>query len=228
MSDEDVPKVDSLFSVFPFVMVISAVFVTGLISTAVNVPLLFQVLRGYADLPLVAIADTAANFWKGTLPSSPGLGVVLLFMFVLFTMGFVVQPVAIVYATIVGKAVEWASTKRWKSVQFYSPAVAFGDSHLVFADWIHRHRVEKSHYEWELFQHYLYAGIAFNVGVGAFLTWRVTRHEAWIVVVLVTTVVLSTAYSLARSAVVRQVYDFYSRRAKNEVAEPATASRDAR
>lgn len=219
MSDEDLPAVTGLASIFPFVMVLSAYLVTGLVATAVNVPLLFQVLNGTSNSPLVTVVDTAGNFWRETLPASPGLGVVLLSMMGVLTIGFVVQPAANVYITVVGRVVEWVCSKHTKSAQFKSPPVLFGRGYLVFAEWIHRHRVEKSHWEWELFSHYLYGGITLNVLVAAFLTWLVTSHGPWLTAGLVTTVLLSTAHSLARSALMRQVFDFYSTRAGTEIGQ---------
>jgi len=146
------------------------------------------------------------------------LAVVIFYMLGLFMMGFLVHPVAMVYVTLVGSIVGGLLRVRWRSFRFYSPPVFFGSGYLTFADWIHRRRVEKAHWEWELFNHYLYVGLAFNVLVGAFLTWLVTGRDPWAALGLGITVAAATSYSLARSVVIQQVYEFYSERAEKEVA----------
>lgn len=216
MSDEELPKVSGLAFIFPFVMLLSAMFTTGLVFSAVNVPLLDQVLRDTPNSSLIHIAGTTATFWKDTLPASLGVGVVFLYSLAFLIIGLAIQPVAIVYVTLVGKVVDLLFSIHWKSARFYSPPVFFGSDYVKFSDWIYRHRVEKTHWEWELFNHYIYAGIAFNMLVVAFLTWLLTGCGLWIAFGLGTAVLLSTGYSLARSAVVYKVYKFYSDRAKAE------------
>lgn len=220
MNDDELPEVGGITAIFPFVMVLSAVFATGLLFTVVNVPLLLSLLSGTPDSSLVQVATAGAEFWRRSLPDSPGVGVVLFYLLALFTIGFAVQPIAIVYVTLIGMGAETLLSARWKAVRFYSPLASFGNEYLTFADWIHRHRLERTHWEWELFHHYLYAGIAFNVLSGASLSWLLSGRGRWNALALGTTVVLSTGYSLARSAVLQQVHNFYSKRAGEELAQP--------
>lgn len=216
MSDDELPKVSGLAFIFPFVMLLSAMFTTGLVFSAVNVPLLDQILRVTPDSSLIHITDAMAKFWKDTLPASFGVGVVFLYSFAFLIIGLAVQPVAIVYVTLVGKVIDLLLSIRWKSARFYAPPVFFGSDYVTFSDWIYRHRVEKTHWEWELFNHYIYAGIAFNMLVVASLTWLLTGCGLWIAFGLGAAVLLSTGYSLARSAVVYKVYKFYFDRAKTK------------
>jgi len=44
MSDENLPQVGGLTSIYPLVMLLSAIFTTGLVFTGMNVPLLVQAL----------------------------------------------------------------------------------------------------------------------------------------------------------------------------------------
>jgi len=72
MSDENLPQVGGLTSIYPLVMLLSAIFTTGLVFTGMNVPLLVQALTGARDSSLVQVTTAAADFWRGTLP--PALG----------------------------------------------------------------------------------------------------------------------------------------------------------
>jgi hypothetical protein len=227
MSDEDLPDISGVTSIFPFIMVLSAVFATGLVFTAINVPLLLQVLRGTPTSSLFQIAAATGDFWRAALPSSPGVGAVVLYGLTLFTIGLAVHPVATVYITLIVRILKWLlHAKHLRTARFYSPPVLFGTDYVRFADWIHRHRVEKIHWEWELFNYYLYAGLAFNILVAAFLVSLLTGRRLAVLLGAGAMVLLSTSYSLARGAVVQQVYAFYSERAGKSASEPADPKRE--
>jgi hypothetical protein len=212
MTDEELPAVAGWSSIFPFVMVLSANLVTGLAFVALNVPLLRQLVAGPSGVSAGDVLARVEGFWTGVMPAEIGIGLVILAVLCVLTVGLVVQPVAVVFVTLTG----WLAKHTFRGYTPYLPPVFFGESYVKFADWIHRHRAERVHYEWELFNHYLYAGIAFNVLIAVSAAWALIRPGTWPSVGLGALGVLATGYSLARGAVLSQVFSLYSDRARFE------------
>jgi hypothetical protein len=193
------------------VMVLAAHLATGLGFVAIDGPLLRLALKWPARQSVAGLLDEVWNTWLAVLPSEVGVGAAFVVGMGALAVGLVVQPVATVYVTVAARLFEPILKRYFPRVpELYLPPAFWDHNYLRFADWIHRHPVEKAHYEWELYNHYLYAGVAFNVLVG-FVSTSLLVRTGPVPVGLFVLVVSATGYSLGRGVVLRQVYDFYSR-----------------
>jgi len=214
----------TLTSVFPFVMVLSAFFGTGLLFMAVNAPLLLRLTEGASPGSVHDVLASIFVFWRPFINADVGASVVLIYALSALVAGFVVQPIAIVVATVAGSLVAGIfKVGRFKyRPTFYAAPVLFGNGYPPFIDWLHRNRVAKALWEWELFNHYMYAGIAFNIVVSSCALWLLWLPGCPQRIFLVAMSGLAVFYSLARSAALRAIHDYYSGLAKNKALTATT------
>lgn len=223
MSDDSGEK--QWTSVFPFFMVLSAFFGTGLVFMAVNAPLLIRLTDNAQADTVHNVMDGVFSFWAGYVNKDTAAIAVVVYALSAVAAGFVVQPLALVLTTASGAiltALAQAVGAR-RPLLFYAPPAVFGDGYPSFMDWLHRNRIAKSLWEWELFNHYIYSGIAMNISVAS-LTLCFLWSPGWPQrIFLLAISALSISYSLMRSAVLRSIHDYYASQARAEIAAQATA-----
>ncbi|MEK7994398.1 MAG: hypothetical protein AAB403_11400 [Planctomycetota bacterium] len=213
---EELDDVKGLTSVFPYVMLLSAFFATGFVFLSVNLPLLLECARGRQSSDFYSVLLAIPEFWRGVLHKDVGIGVLLFYCLAALVVGFLVHPPALVLATFLGKFVSWVAgvlLRRPTVRVFYAPPVFFETRYAATARWFYRNRQAKVHYEWELFNYYLYAGISLNLIVGAGVLWKLSAASWLPGAALVCVCLSSLAYCLARSAVVEVLYEYYSDKA---------------
>ncbi|MBA2594972.1 MAG: hypothetical protein ACR2MC_11305 [Actinomycetota bacterium] len=223
---EQLDDAKGMTAVFPFVMLLSAYFATGFLFLSVNLPLLLEWAKGCKPGSLYNVLSVIPGFWRGILHYDAGVSVLLLSCLVALLVGFLFHPPALVFATILGKFVSWFVRVVLRSpapLRFYAPPVFYGTGYIATADWFFRNRQAKVHYEWELFNYYLYAGITLNLIVGAGSFWALSAGGWLQGTFLLGVCAFSLAYCLARSAVVQSVYGHYSDRASSTGSIPPTA-----
>jgi diacylglycerol kinase len=206
----------SITSAFPFLQLLFAFFANGFVFLSVNLPFLLEWAKGRQPGPLYNVLLVIPEFWRGNLHKDMGFGVVLLYCLVALVVGFLLHPLALLLATVLGKLVKWVTRVIGHPMDFYAPAVFFGTGYVKTADWFYHNKEAKIHWEWELFNYYLYGGISLNFIVGTIAFW-ILLDGSWLLrAVLLVICLLLLGYCLARSAALQAVYDYYSGKADED------------
>lgn len=213
-----------LVAAFPYLMVMTSWLLMGLFFLCVNVPLILQLISNKQPRTLPElIEDLEKGF--GPVVGSPSLGSFLLLCFLLaLIIGSILQPFALLLtmlASVIFTGVRKVVQKKSSPPDYYK-AAPFQEGYAKFADWMQRHRLAKLTWEWELFNHYLYAGVAANVCVFVavlLFLWRPAPGHylgCLVKLFLVLFVLALYVHSYVRSTVVEQMHKYYSGQCKLE------------
>jgi hypothetical protein len=209
----------SITSAFPFLQLLFAFFANGFVFLSVNLPFLLEWAKGRLPGPLYNVLLVIPEFWRGNLHKDMGFGVVLLYCLVALVIGFLLHPLALLLATTLGKLISWFASVIGRPIPtvFYAPAVFFSTGYVKTADWFYRNKEAKIHWEWELFNYYMYSTLSLNIIIGTVVFWKLSDW-GWLkgVILLFTTCLFSLGYCLARSAALQAVYIYYYDKAKVE------------
>ena len=142
------------------------------------------------------------------------VGVSIIFIYCLSALisGIAIQQVTTVGASILGKIV----SKLIPGVSFYTTTVSFSKADAQFKAWLHKHKLAKLEWEWQLFLYYVYSGLCTNIMVASFAVWSIVRASRSLTCWLIITCCLSIAYILARSSVMQTVDDYFRSDSKKQ------------
>jgi hypothetical protein len=208
----DTDELHGVGAAFPFLMVLASFFITGFVFILFDVPLL---LRAVGNQQYETVYDAALALWDDwavLLKSNPGAGFVLMFCIVALIAGMAVQQVSTLIVSVIGGIVSIVIRRVRKgrgTTPFYSAMVSFGVEDAQFKAWLHKHRVAKLEWEWQLFLYYVYLGLCVNAMVASFAVSHTLRlgwpQTCWLVIICCVLVV----YIFARSSVMGTVDRYY-------------------
>lgn len=207
-------------------MLLFAFFANGFGFLSVNLPLLLEWAKGRQPSPLYNVLLVIPEFWRGILHKDAGVGVAILYCLVALVIGFLLHPLALLLTTTLGKLISWFASVIGCPIPmvFFAPAVFFGTGYVKTADWFYHNKEAKIHWEWELFNYYMYSTLSLNIIIGTVVFWKLSDW-GWLkgVILLFTTCLFSLSYCLARSAALQAVYSYYSDEANKADEDKRTA-----
>jgi hypothetical protein len=197
---------------FPFLMVLSSFFVTGFVFISVDMPLVLKTLEGRQFDRVYDVVVVLKNYWVQFIKRDVGASIIFIYCLSALISGIAIQQVTTVGASLLGKI----ASKLIPSASFYTTTVSFSKADAQFKAWLHKHKLAKLEWEWQLFLYYVYSGLCTNVLVTSFAVWSIVRASRPLTCWLIITCGLSIAYILARSSVMQTVDDYFRRESEKQ------------
>lgn len=167
MSDDLNPEgnVSAAGDRFPFVMVLTTTFLLGAIFVILNGPPLILLLKGDNYSGLHSLIFTGLGpMWVKASHSTPGMFSSFLFLALSLVVGLLLTPI--------DRAITAVSTYIWQfrrirrrhsSLPPFTSLAMMDPSYVAMLAWLIKRRDAKLHWEWELFNYYVYWSLFTNV-----------------------------------------------------------------
>jgi len=223
----------------PFVPLFLTLLFVGAVFLVFNIPLLIALAQGqtFPSFDTLLLRGYVA-FWRELFSPGDGAFVLAALFFLSLVLGLLLTPIDRLlsyFISLLAHSIERrvAAPKRRKQLLFFSSARFAARDYSAFLSWLMRDKNAKLHWEWELFNYYLYWGLFTNVAVfvllDAMLMWGLL--PAWQLLLFNgLPLCIALSYSLTRSVSMGATHEFYIERfrASSEGQYPANRLRHPR
>jgi len=201
---------------FPFVMVLTAIFLRGSVFLSINIPVIAEVFKGSSYTSISSLLDSAiVSAWKYSIQIFGNILTLPAFLFFSLISGLCLTPIERVIAFLVTKVASLIC-RNFKSLIMFSGAEAVSSDYAALLSWLLSNPDKKMHWEWELFYYHVQWGVFLNIAlfscVTLYLLWPTISVKHMLLYVVVTMFFL--IFALARSAIMGQVHSFYEKQFK--------------
>lgn len=205
---------------FPFAMAITSTFFTGSVFLLFNGPLILLLISnktytGTFDL----ISNGLFSVWLSVTQSSGSIFSVTILLLLSFIIGVIITPIERLTVTLITTplSIIFSKIKILESTYFFTPREMLLSDYDIILAWLMVKPSEKSHWEWELFNYYIYWSIAINSAVLSFISLYLIRSSYQIIEVLIYLVVdcALIGFALLHSIIMFRVHDRYRKASSN-------------
>jgi len=174
MSIDPKEAIENAVGKFPFIMVITTILFKGSLFLTFNTPLLYLLIQtsGYSNT--IALFSTGLfPLWSSAIQFGNNLVAVSLFLFLSIIIGTLFTPVERLISVVITIILEALIRVRPLIAQKYR---LFDSKEMMMPEyspvlgWLLLNPGHKSHWEWELFNYYVYWSVATNVIIFSTLT----------------------------------------------------------
>lgn len=150
---------------FPFAMAITAIFFSGSVFVLFNGPLLIQMLNGkFFSNSTELINNGIFSPWLAVMQTSSSIFSISVFLLLSFITGIVLTPIERLNVAIISLPLNLLASvfSRLRRYKPFTPSEMVAEDYEHILGWLLTKPSEKSHWEWELFNYYVYWSIATN------------------------------------------------------------------
>ena len=148
---------------FPFVMVISSMFLRGAVFLLINAPVLYHIFKhaNINSLELlfeIGIIDT----WKSIIQFNNSIFGIFILLLVALFIGIIIIPIEGSFSIIIACIINLYLKRKENFIPFFSQSEMGNPYYTSLLSWLIKNPDAKLHWEWQLLHYYIYWGIATN------------------------------------------------------------------
>jgi hypothetical protein len=209
-------EINKVVGKFPFAMAVTSIFFSGNVFVLFNAPLIVLLLSNKTFLSFIDLLNNGVFiFWKSLTQTSNNIFSIAVFLLLSFIAGVIITPFErlLVTITILSISIILRKIKRFKRMCFFTPREMLTDDYEDILGWLLSNPSEKSHWEWELFNYYIYWSVATSSFVAALISVFLLRGSISILELVILFTLIGTFFGFAvlHSLVMGKVHNRYRR-----------------
>jgi len=203
----------------PFYLVISSLFLKGLLFTFLNGPLMFLLIKGERFNNIRDLIIKISVIWETLFQTNIPLLSLSIILLLAIIMGMTLTPierfftVSIVFLINVMQKVFLKN----KLLFIFSPIDMMSEEYVKILAYLFKRPEEKAHWEWELFHYYMYWSIATNLTIFGIISFALLHYSISFSLFILWLVVVSfVASALFHGKLMAKVHYFYRDKERNQ------------
>ncbi|MCK4546132.1 MAG: hypothetical protein KAW17_01710 [Candidatus Eisenbacteria sp.] len=199
---------------FPFIMVITAMFLKGAIFLFVNVPLLIHLIRRTKFESLQSMLESGIfGTWVSQTENASTFFEFSAMLLLSLLIGIALTPLESTFRLVVTALLNLIPRLCHWEWRLFSTRMMSGLPYVEVLSWFFRNPEAKGHWEWQLLHFFVYWGFALNSVIFTLLTYVLVRPHLAVIELIVGSgaLVMFMVFASLHSLHMYRVHEHYSR-----------------